>query len=279
MQLEQQMAYVASAPARNAGFLWRMEKDGRVSWLYGTMHLNHIDYAKPGPQIMMAMRSSDVLAVEINTLQAPAPAPSAATPRFEPKLSGSQFERVAKAYVRECIAVSPATVAAAAVTMPLLITQAQRQGLLAGYSPDSRLVQIAQRTGKPVVELETIEQQVAAMAPRSQTEFDEAFQVALLEFESGKMQSDLLQLNQAWRQSAWEVFVKLEQDMTSRRPEFSQRLLDQRNILMAEKIDALHRDGKRIFVAVGVLHMAGKAALPKLMQDKGYSVASVPLRN
>lgn len=43
MPLEHQMAYVANAPAMNAGFLWRIEKDERTSWLYGTMHLNHID--------------------------------------------------------------------------------------------------------------------------------------------------------------------------------------------------------------------------------------------
>jgi uncharacterized protein YbaP (TraB family) len=67
--------------------------------------------------------------------------------------------------------------------------------------------------------------------------------------------------------------------MTSSQPEFAQRLLDQRNVQMAQKIDALHQEGKRVFVAVGALHMAGKAALPKLMQERGYSVSTVPLRN
>lgn len=52
----------------------------------------------------------------------------------------------------------------------------------------------------------------------------------------------------------------------------------QRNVLMAEKINVLHEDGKRVFVAVGALHMAGKTALPKLLQDKGYAVTYVPLR-
>jgi hypothetical protein len=141
------------------------------------------------------------------------------------------------------------------------------------------LAQIAQRTGKPIVQLETLEQQLALLAPKSQADFDAAFQLTLTEFESGKMQSDLAELNQAWRESAWQTFVKLEQGMTSSQPEFAQRLLDQRNVQMAQKIDALHQEGKRVFVAVGALHMAGKAALPKLMQERGYSVSTVPLRN
>ena len=277
MPLEQQMAYVAGSPARNAGFLWRIEKDGRTSWLYGTIHLNHIDYAKPGPQIMLGMRSSDVLALEINPYEPHKPSAVAPSPAI--RLSGEQLDRVSKAYARECLALNSASVSAAAVTMPLLLAQAQRKGLLAGYSPDSRLAQIAQRTGKPIVQLETLEQQLALLAPKSQAEFDAAFQLTLTEFESGKMQSDLVELNLAWRESAWQTFVKLEQDMTSSQPEFAQRLLDQRNVHMAQKIDALHQEGKRVFVAVGALHMAGKAALPKLMQERGYSVSTVPLRN
>lgn len=277
MQLEQQMAYVANSPARNAGFLWRIEKDGRTSWLYGTIHLNHIDYAKPGPQIMLGMRSSDVLAVEINPYEPHKPSSVAHSSVIQ--LSAEQLDRVSKAYARECLALNATSVSAAAVTLPLLLTQAQRKGLLAGYSPDSRLAQIAQRTGKPIVQLETLEQQLALLAPKSQADFDAAFQLTLTEFESGKMQSDLAELNQAWRESAWQTFVKLEQDMTSSQPEFAQRLLDQRNVQMAQKIDALHQEGKRVFVAVGALHMAGKAALPKLMQERGYSVSTVPLRN
>lgn len=278
MQLEQQMAYITNAPARNAGFLWRVEKDGRTSWLYGTMHLNHIDYAKPGAQIMLGLRSSDVLALEINPYELQQQ--SHTKPAIDFKLSDAQLERVSKAYARECLALDVTAVSAVSVTLPLLRTQAQRQGLFWGYSPDARLAQIARRTGKPIVQLETFEQQMAVLAPpKSQAEFDEAFQVTLNAIESGSMQSELSHLNQAWRQSDWQTFVKLEQEMTSIQPEFTQRLLDERNIQMAQKIDVLHREGKKVFVAVGALHMAGKTALPKLMQDMGYVVSVVPLRN
>ena len=36
------------------------------------------------------------------------------------------------------------------------------------------------------------------------------------------------------------------------------------------RIDALHREGRRVFAAVGSLHMTGAQALPKLMAARGY---------
>ena len=133
--------------------------------------------------------------------------------------------------------------------------------------------------GKPILSLETLAQHISALAPASQLEFDSALESVLIALESGKIQTELVQLNKAWQQNDWQVIVKLEQEMTANQPDFSSRLLDQRNVLLAQKIDALHQDGKQVFVAVGALHMAGKTALPKLLRDKGYAVAFIPLRD
>jgi hypothetical protein len=50
------------------------------------------------------------------------------------------------------------------------------------------------------------------------------------------------------------------------------RLTDERNAPMAERIDALHTEGKRVLAAVGALHMTGKQGLPKLLAARGYAV-------
>ena len=39
----------AARQARDHGFLWRISKDGRTSFLYGTMHVGKLDWAVPGP--------------------------------------------------------------------------------------------------------------------------------------------------------------------------------------------------------------------------------------
>jgi uncharacterized protein len=273
--LEQAKQQIENTPAKNAGLLWRFEKSGRVSWLYGTMHLMHIDYAKPGPQIMMAMRNSDVLAVEINLYE---PQPESAHRQQTPApwtLSALQTQRLKAAYQKECIKLESFQVS----TNLLVQTQAQRQGLFWGYGPDARLMQIAKRSNKPMVQLESIEQQRQALAPRSQAELEAQVISSLDEYESGALANYIEKLATAWQNNDLQTFVKDTEANDRTQPAFMTRINDERNVLMAEKIDALHIEGKHVFVAVGATHMTGKFALPQLLEDKGYKVHFVPLRN
>jgi uncharacterized protein len=272
LPLEQAREYIEKTPAKNAGLLWRIEKSGRISWLYGTMHLMHIDYAKPGSQIMLGMRSSDVLAVEIN-FYAPQSATAPSNKNFN--LNDEQLTRLKKAYIKDCVKGDPAQL----LVQPLMLSQASRNGLFWGYSPDARLMQIAQRSSKPIVQLETIDQQNAALTPQKQSEFDEQINASLSSFENGALSNHLATLAKAWQGNDLQTFELDTEKAAAANPSFLNRINDERNQLMAEKIDLLHMEGKRVFVAVGATHMTGSKSLPKLLQDKGYSVNFVPLKN
>jgi uncharacterized protein len=56
---------------------------------------------------------------------------------------------------------------------------------------------------------------------------------------------------------------------------FLKRVNDDRNPGLAAGIDKLHRDGKRVFAAVGSLHMVGAKGIPALLKDMGYKVERV----
>jgi uncharacterized protein len=232
----------------------------------------HIDYAKPGMQIMQGMRSSDVLAVELNFYAPQPPATTPATTKFN--LSESFRDRLQKAYTKDCLQANPEQ----QLLAPILLSQASRNGLFWGYGPDTRLMQIAQRTGKPIVQLESIEIQVNALAPKSQVEFDERMNAGLKSFESGALSAHLATLAKAWQSNDLQTFAQDAEKMSAADPAFMRRLNDERNVSMANKIDILHSEGKRVFVAVGAFHMTGSASLPKLLQDKGYTVTFVPLQ-
>ena len=62
---------------------------------------------------------------------------------------------------------------------------------------------------------------------------------------------------------------------TEAEAKFYRRLNDERNPGLAAGIDKLHRDGKRVFAAVGALHMTGPKALPTLLANMGYKVERV----
>ncbi len=272
MPLEQQMAYVEKTPAKNAGFLWRIEKDGRSSWLYGTMHQMHIDYAKPGMQIMFGMRSSEVLAPEINFYEPQTPV---STNHATFTLSNLYLERLKKLYVSDCLVGNPSKL----FLGPVLEAQMKRQFLYSGYGPDARLMQIAKRSNKAITQLETMAMHAKALSPETQAEFDAQLEFSLAAIEAGTFQADLANMAKAWQTNDLEFFVKTEAQMSSREPAFMRRLNDERNLGMAQKIDTMHMEGKRVFVAVGALHMTGKHGLPKIMHEKGYVVHYIPLRN
>jgi uncharacterized protein YbaP (TraB family) len=56
------------------------------------------------------------------------------------------------------------------------------------------------------------------------------------------------------------------------------RINDERNPGLAQRIDALHRDGRKVFAAVGALHMTGPKALPRLLEARGFRVERVNFR-
>ena len=55
-------------------------------------------------------------------------------------------------------------------------------------------------------------------------------------------------------------------------------LNDERNPAMAERIEALHGEGQRLFIAVGALHMTGPKSLPALLKARGFRVERVEFR-
>ena len=79
--------------AKNLGPLWRVEKGGRVSWLYGTIHVGRLEWQVPGEKVAGALAASDTLALEVDinrkselerTVVKPAAAASSAVAAVEP---------------------------------------------------------------------------------------------------------------------------------------------------------------------------------------------------
>ncbi|RZL27953.1 MAG: TraB/GumN family protein, partial [Rubrivivax sp.] len=58
----------ARAVTKDRGALWRLRKDGLVSYLYGTVHVGNLEWAMPGPQLQAAFGATEVLAVEIDPM-------------------------------------------------------------------------------------------------------------------------------------------------------------------------------------------------------------------
>ena len=268
--------------AKDHGFLWRVARDGRVSYLYGTIHAARPEWMFPGPRTAAALAASDTLALELDLLDSDVQARlgAALRARAATPLPAPLAARLERRLVAECM--DPAQwrgLAPEFQVASLSVMAGRRDGLDPSYAIDLVLALAARKLDKTVVSLETPEAQIAALAMSTPEETIEFVTSGLDELESGRTRPLLVHLAAAWSDSdvaelddyqRWCDCLRTAADRRS-----MQRLLDDRNPLLAAAIDALHRSGKHVFAAVGSLHMVGPHGLPALLRQRGYAVEQV----
>lgn len=269
--------------ARDRGFLWRFTKGGHSSYLYGTMHVGRPDWVIPGPALAAAMQASTTLALELDPLDSSVAAQMGTALAGAPtrSLSPSHRARLVRQLEAQCLpaaAVDQAPPELLLSTVSLLL--ARRYGLDAQFGSEGALASWAHAQSLRVVSLETVALQFNALLPNNQAQGRQALEDSLGELESGRAATELLRLAAMWETGDWQRLNTYEQwcdcVKTPTEKQQMQRLLSERNPAMARQIDALHRSGQRVLVAVGSLHMAGKQGLPALLERKGYTVERLP---
>ncbi len=270
--------------ARDHGFLWRISKQGHTSFVYGTIHVAKFEWMFPGPEVMQALSSSDTLALELDMLD------SDIQKRISKGLAQSQTTALPEALINrlrkqadaECVqygALANLTPEFQVDTLTLMV--GSWEGLYASYAIDNVLAGIGHSTNKTVVSLETPESQLKLMQMKDAQETIALVQDSLDELESGRARTFLSQIARIWENSdytkmsnfnKWCDCLKTEVERVMMR-----RLLDDRNPALAEHIDALHESGKKVFAAVGSLHLFGPNGLPMLLEERGYHVERIDL--
>ena len=155
------------------------------------------------------------------------------------------------------------------------MAQAQRQGLFALYGAESVLLLHSLRAQRPVVGLETLDTQLAALMARSDAEAAVMVADGLAELQRPQAVAALERLARAWERND---LAELEAyprwcdcvNTPSEREAFA-RLGEGRNPGMADAIERLHADVS-VFAAVGALHLIGPQGLPALLLARGFNV-------
>jgi uncharacterized protein len=288
-QMTENRVAAAMQSARDRGFLWRLDKGGRTSWLYGTLHVAKPEWVMPGPTVRSALKQSDALLLELDltdpkTLAAISAGMSAAvTPALA--LSDRQRLRVEALALELCIPLSDLRNKSPAVqSFMLMASMGRREGLHPELGIDLWLGVLARALAKPVISLETVDDQLKLLNPLTATsqaqeqELDRMLDTLV----SGKTQAQLDRVAAYWSTSdlaalhdypQWCECMQTPEDRRS-----MQRALDDRNLPMTERIATLHDSGQNVFAAVGALHMVGPQSLPGLLALRGFDVTWVPPR-
>lgn len=267
----------AQALARDRGPLWRVSRDGRASYLYGTLHVGRPHWAVPGPRLARALRETDVLALELDPADADAGAALQEAAAQAAEVPAALLARLDALAVRACLpegALAPLHPMLQAVVLSML--EARWDGLDVAYAQEQLLAAEARRTGRTVHALETARAQTRALIPQDGAELRRALEQTVQQLESGAARRVVARLVTAWERGdlatladyeRWCDCIESDADRLQLR-----RLNDDRNPALAAGIEALHRDGRRVLAAVGALHMTGRAGLPQLLAERGFAV-------
>lgn len=268
--------------AQTDGILWKISGNGltKPSYLFGTIHYHCKAASFNKPALVNAIKASSQVALEINlsdikvlmAMYAKSMQPSGASLRalFSPS-DYRVIDTTCRLYLDDSLAnldtKSP---------MDLLTTLYMSPGFTGckGLPIDFLVVEMAKKTGKPIMGLETFAFQdslLKSIPMPTQAEW-------LLEFckENEKTKKDYKALQSAYdSQSCSELYrITLE---TS--PEFAylkEALLDNRNVKWANFL-LEHMKTESYFVAVGAGHLSGEKGLIKLLTQAGYTLTPIKI--
>ncbi len=278
---EQAAGFVRDAV--DSGLLWKATKDGRVVYLYGTIHVAKLSWAFPGRDVLQAVKASDVVALELDMTDpdvlgrlrkaierrpdAP-PLPEALQRRLEAQMAANCVAPDRLATMRPELQ---------AVTVDMMT--GRQFGLYPDFGIDMVIAGVASALKKPIRSLETPESQAALLVSDDPAETARAVGDVLDDLEGGKSPQMLQRLAGDWQRGdladmeAYQTWCQCL-ETPQQRADFV-KLLDDRNPLMADKIVKWHAEGKSLFVAVGSLHMTGPLGLPTLLKARGFQVDRV----
>ena len=272
----------AKTAPKDRGLLWRATRDGRTVYLFGTLHVGKPSWRQLGPLTSAALRASDVLALEVDPND-PALLQALADTRPPQPLPAPLEQRLARAFERACMASEAlASLHPVLQVTTLTVMEARWMGMDSSYAMEQVLSSPVHMPGRRLVALESAAEQIKALVPEDEAEARTLLEQSLQQLEDKTARRVLERLAAAWEQGDlaaledyghWCECAANESDR-----DFLRKLNDERNGPLADGIERQHRQGKRVFAAVGALHMTGPQALPRLLEQRGFKVERVLFR-
>lgn len=148
-----------------------------------------------------------------------------------------------------------------------------------GYDPDQgvemQIERRAQKDHKPILGLETLEQQLGQLEGLTSAQQARFLELTLEDMHDAEHDTD--ELMRAWRSGDTERLADLMSREYREFPELYRALVTERNARWLPQIERFLRDDRDYMVVVGALHLVGREGLLELARHAGIS--AVPVRN
>jgi hypothetical protein len=274
------------------GLLWKIDKPGlAASYLYGTMHSTSAGAMRLAGQAASYAAGAKAIATELGAIDSARKVEIGATmlraalspdvDTFAGLIEGEEAKRVEKFLLDKGTPVEMAHhlklwMLAISASLPNCELEGQAKGL---PEVDESFARIAEAHGAPVVALESVDEQLQAIASIPATLAASLLETAA---KGGPLAdggySTLLSLYEQKRPAAALAVLDAAPGLTDAErqaeADLTRRLLADRNETMVERAAPLLEKGGA-FIAVGALHLSGKRGLIERLRAKGYQVTDV----
>jgi uncharacterized protein len=285
----------ADATPNGSGLLWRIEKAGLpASWLFGTMHVTDPRVVTLPPAADVAFTQAARLVIETTEVLDPVQAQAALMKRPDLMMftDGTSLTSL--------IAPADLPLVETALSqrgMPLASVKLMKPWMLAALFAmpacelnrkgggaeilDIDLARRASAAGKPVEGLETIEEQISAMASlpiedhvrglveamRIGDRMEDVFETMITLYTQGEIARIMPVLNAA-------LGAQGDAQSAAAYAAFEEKMINARNRTMAERLPPHLAEGGA-FVAVGALHLPGESGVIEELRRAGYTLTPV----
>lgn len=164
---------------------------------------------------------------------------------------------------------------------PIVIMSAlaQAQFTKAGFKPeegvDRHLIAFAQRSGVPIVGLESAADQIRPYETLTVEENSAMLSGALRRFERGELAREIRDIVAAWRVGDLDGIERIVRERMYTEPileRVSDKTIRSRNEAMFRKVEELAQRNPRLTVAIGAAHVYGPRGLLAWLKARGYAV-------
>jgi uncharacterized protein YbaP (TraB family) len=282
----------AAATENSGPLLWKIERAGRpTSYLFGTVHLTDERVTKLSPAVEQALNQSKTVALEVSDISEKATATVIAQSaplvmftdgrRLDGLLSGTEYDTVKRIISRSGM---PSDLAALfkpwIVTMIMSVSDCERTSIQQGARVlDMKIAEVGKARGLQVVGLETIPEQLQALAAVPEPQQLDMLRASLkFADRTNDMMETLVQLYLERKISAalpFQIAIAKQVGIGNEAfAGFQEKLLTERNIKMRTTAEPLLEQGG-VFIAIGALHLPGKQGLVALLREAGYTVTPI----
>jgi hypothetical protein len=259
-------------------FLWRFDAGTSIVYLAGSIHVMKPSLFPLPAQFDAAFARANRLAVEVNTNGL---APEALREAFrshallpQGQSIGTVLRPATLASVSAHLQAQTATLASVATLKPaMLATQLAVARLSAlGYLPEFGLEQhfMGAAGERPILELETLDEQLAVLTSPPMPVQDEMLAETLDQMDG--IEPVISAMIAAWLSGDDREFRRLFDLQSGDSPEiqaFMRRLLEDRNVGMADKVAGYLKIPGTTFVLVGAAHLTGPEGIVALLEARG----------